>query len=290
MYTVDNAVIMAAGASSRFAPLSFERPKALIEVRGEILIERQIKQLHEVGISDVHIVVGYKAEQFDYLREKFGVNIIRNDEYLTRNNHSSIYAARKVIRNTYICSADNYFTRNPFEKNVDENYYAALYAQGNTNEWCMQTDGDGYICSVDVGGCDSWYMLGHVFWSEAFSRTFLNILEAVYQAPETRNLFWEDIFAKNLSVLKMRLRKYSSDFIFEFDSLDELRMFDPSYVSDTRSIILKQLAAQMGGTEADFREIRGVKGAAAEARGFQFRFKDKDYEYDYTDRKLKEIL
>ena len=33
---VDNAIIMAAGTSSRFAPLSFERPKSLIEVGGEI--------------------------------------------------------------------------------------------------------------------------------------------------------------------------------------------------------------------------------------------------------------
>ena len=48
---VDNAIIMAAGTSSRFAPLSFERPKALIEVRGEILIERQIRQLREAGIK-----------------------------------------------------------------------------------------------------------------------------------------------------------------------------------------------------------------------------------------------
>ena len=43
-YKVDNAIIMAAGTASRFAPLSFEKPKALIEVRGEVLIERQIKQ------------------------------------------------------------------------------------------------------------------------------------------------------------------------------------------------------------------------------------------------------
>ena len=42
---VNNAVIMAAGTSSRFAPLSYEKPKALIEVKGEILIERQIKQV-----------------------------------------------------------------------------------------------------------------------------------------------------------------------------------------------------------------------------------------------------
>ena len=40
---VKHAVIMAAGLSSRFAPLSYEKPKALFEVRGEILIERQIE-------------------------------------------------------------------------------------------------------------------------------------------------------------------------------------------------------------------------------------------------------
>ena len=85
MYTVDNAVIMAAGTSSRFAPLSYERPKALLEVKGEILIERQIRQLREAGILEIYVVVGYKAEQFNYLKDMFGVKIIRNNEYLSRN-------------------------------------------------------------------------------------------------------------------------------------------------------------------------------------------------------------
>ena len=61
-YCVDNAVIMAAGTASRFAPLSFEKPKALIEVKGEVLIERQIRQLKEAGISEIIVVVGYKKE------------------------------------------------------------------------------------------------------------------------------------------------------------------------------------------------------------------------------------
>ena len=51
MIKVDNAVILAAGASSRFAPLSYERHKALIEVKGEVLIERQIRQLREGGVK-----------------------------------------------------------------------------------------------------------------------------------------------------------------------------------------------------------------------------------------------
>ena len=63
-YKVDNAIIMAAGTSSRFAPLSYERPKALIEVKGEVLIERQIKQLLAAGVGDITVVTGYMADKF----------------------------------------------------------------------------------------------------------------------------------------------------------------------------------------------------------------------------------
>ena len=134
-YKVDNAVIMAAGTASRFAPISYERPKALIEVKGEILLERQIRQLLEAGIKEIILVVGYKKEQFMYLKDKFGVIIVENNEYLTRNNNSSIYAVRKYLKNTYICSSDNYFSKNPFEECVDDSYYAAVYADGETKEW-----------------------------------------------------------------------------------------------------------------------------------------------------------
>ena len=122
---VENAIIMAAGTSSRFAPLSYEKHKALTVVRGEVLIERQIKQLQSAGISDIYIVTGYKAEQFEYLSSIFDVKFIYNPEYLVRNNNGSIWAARDVLNNSYVCSADNYFTKNPFELNVDDAYYAA---------------------------------------------------------------------------------------------------------------------------------------------------------------------
>lgn len=114
MYKVDNAIIMAAGTSSRFAPISFEKHKALIEVKGEILIERQIRQLREAGIFEIIIVVGYKKEQFEYLRDKYNVTLIENSQYLYRNNNSSIYAVMNYLKNSYICSSDNYFMENPF--------------------------------------------------------------------------------------------------------------------------------------------------------------------------------
>ena len=75
-HKVDNAIILAAGVSSRFVPLCFERPKGLLPVNGEVLIERQIRQLHEKGITDITIVVGFMKDKFYYLQEKYGVNII----------------------------------------------------------------------------------------------------------------------------------------------------------------------------------------------------------------------
>ena len=86
-YEVGNAIIMAAGLSSRLAPISYEKPKGLLRVRGEVLIERQIRQLQEAGITDITVVVGYKKEYFFYLASKFGVHIKVNPQYATRNNN-----------------------------------------------------------------------------------------------------------------------------------------------------------------------------------------------------------
>ena len=189
-YTVDNAVIMAAGLSSRFAPLSFERPKALINVKGEVLIERQIRQLREAGIRDIIVVVGYKKEAFQYLEEKMGVTLVENPDYETRNNNSTIKAAERFLGNSYICSSDNYFTENPFEREVEEAYYSAEYAEGKTKEWCLTTDEKDWITDVVVGGYNQWYMMGHAFWSKEFSDRFLHILNSVYERPETVALLW----------------------------------------------------------------------------------------------------
>ena len=287
-YHVDNAIIMAAGTSSRFAPLSYEIPKALIEVQGEILIERQIRQIQESGIPTIYLVVGYKKEQFYYLQDKYGVVLIENDEYLIRNNHSSIYAARNILKNSYICSADNYFTENPFEREVSESYYAAVYAEEKTNEWCMSVDQEGYIDQVSIGGEHSWYMLGHVFWSEMFSKRFIKILEQIYEEPETTGLLWESIFANNLNQLKMKMRKYPAQMIFEFDTLDELRDFDQSYISQTRSQILQSIAKDFNCDESEIVQCHAYMDNNNAASGFTFCVKGIRYIYTYANKQYEE--
>ena len=286
---VDNAVIMAAGTSSRFAPLSYEKHKAMTVVKGEVLIERQIRQLQEAGIPEIYIVTGYKAEQFEYLSDKFGVKLLHNNEYLTRNNNGSIYVARDVLKNSYICSSDNYFSVNPFEREVSDSYYSALYSDGHTEEWCMTEDDEGFIDSVTVGGENAWYMLGHCFWSESFSKAFLSLLLKEYDREETKGMLWETMYMAHLDTLKMKIRKYESDVIYEFDTLDELRQFDESYVNDTHSAILRDVASRLGVKECDIKNLKSVRGQNAEAIGFEFVCNSERYRFIYDSGDISRI-
>ena len=242
-YEVKNAIIMAAGLSSRFAPISYEKPKGVLKVRGEVLIERQIHQLLEAGITDITVVVGYKKEYFFYLEEKYGVKIVVNPDYATRNNNSTLWYVKDQLDNTYICSSDDYFTQNPFEHYVYEAYYSATYVAGETDEWCLKEGRGGRITGVEIGGSNSWIMLGHVYFDRQFSKKFVDILEAVYDKPETVDMLWEEIYVRHIKELSMTIRKYPDGVIYEFDSLDELRQFDPAFIENIDSEIFDNIVS-----------------------------------------------
>lgn len=281
MIKVKNAVIMAAGTSSRFAPLSYEKPKALIRVKGEVLIERQIRQLREAGIREIYIVTGYKANMFDYLKDKYNVYLRYNHEYTVRNNNSSIRVVEDIIGDTYICSADNYFIRNPFSSYEDGGYYAAVYSDGPTKEWCLSVDPLGFIDKVHIGGKSCWYMLGHTFWDKTFSRRFINILNHNYDLPDMAEKLWEEIYIEHLDELKLKIRKYPAKTIFEFDSLDELRQFDSSYINHTGSSIMASIAEKMKVQEGEIIDINSITGKDNQAVGFTFKVHERNYQYLY---------
>ena len=285
-----NAIIMAAGTSSRFVPLSAERPKGLLEVKGEILIERQIRQLQEAGISDITIIVGYKAEMFEYLKEKFGVSIVLNEDYYRYNNTSSVIRVLDKLGNTYICSSDNYFPKNVFKEDPVQSYYSALFTEGETCEYCLTMDVEDNITEVTVGGHNAWYMIGHVFFSEDFSRAFKKLLAIEYEKEETKQGYWEDVYIHHISQLPlMKVHRYKEHDIEEFDSIDELRLFDKSYINDTHSSVIKQIATELHCEEGCLYDFKNTEG-----RGLSFTFiKDRDmylYENKKLVRCLKEVL
>ena len=278
-YKVNNAIIMAAGMSSRFAPLSYEKPKALLKVKGEILIERQIRQLIEAGIHDITIVVGYLKDKFLYLKDKFDtISIVENEDYYQYNNTSTLIRVLDRIQNTYICSSDNYFSENVFEPYVCGAYYAAVYFAGPVNEWGIKYNAEGLITGIDHHPVDSWCMMGHVYFDKEFSKKFASILRKEYENDVVKKELWESVYERHIKDLSMKIRKYEAGRIQEFDSLDDLRRFDADFFTNTGSEIIKGICLDLKCEEMD---ITGIKVISSEVESLSFSFFCKGASYVY---------
>jgi CTP:phosphocholine cytidylyltransferase-like protein/thiamine kinase-like enzyme len=258
-YKVDNAIIMAAGFGSRFVPLTYETPKGLLEVHGERMLERQIEQLLEVDITDITIIVGYLKEKFEYLIDKYGVKLVYNPEFDTKNNISSIYHVRHLLGNSYILCSDNYMTKNLFDTYEFESWYSAVQAEGETDEWCLFTDKKDRINKIEVGGANEWHMYGPVFFSKEFSKKFVPLLEKVYDEPRSENFYWEDVYKENLDKLDMYINRQQKTTVYEFENLEELREYDHTYRDQSKSEVMSLIAFIFQMKESEINDIRPLK-------------------------------
>ena len=288
-YRVENAIIMAAGMSTRFAPLSYETPKGLLVVKGERLIEREIKQLREAGIKKITVVVGYMKEKMFYLADKFGVEIVVNEDYYRFNNCSSLMLVREQLGNTYICSSDNYFVKNPFEEYVFRGYYSTVFAQGETDEYCVVETHEGIIREITIGGENKWYMLGHVYFDRTFSEQFVQILEKEFKQEAYKLQLWEDYYARHVDTLLLEAKHYSDEVIKEFDSLDELRIFDEYYLMHTDSKILLNICNTLNVTPAEITNIKPIKDGLTNT-SFCFDCKGETYVYRHPGKGTQEYI
>ena len=123
------AIILAAGFGMRMVPINTEIPKGLMEVKGEVLIERMIRHLHEVGITDIQVVVGFMKERYEYLIDEFQVKLVVNSEYQVKNNLHSLSKVKSSLDKTYIIPCDIWSEENPFSDFEPYSWYMVTNEQ-----------------------------------------------------------------------------------------------------------------------------------------------------------------
>ncbi|MDI6811176.1 MAG: sugar phosphate nucleotidyltransferase [archaeon] len=74
-------VVLAAGEGKRMRPLTYERPKVMLQIAGKPMIEHLLEEVKEAGIDDFMLVVGYHDET---IRNYFGEGERINIEYVTQ--------------------------------------------------------------------------------------------------------------------------------------------------------------------------------------------------------------
>ena len=278
-YKVNNAVILAAGASTRFIPLSLEQPKGLYEVRNEKLIERQICQLKQAGINDITLVLGYKKEMFYYLEDKYQVKFIINDSFNIKNNIESLRLAQSIISNTYICVSDDYFMENPFNQFEYRCFFSGSSTSEKTDEMYAITDSNNRITRLEKGLDGGRILLGHCFFDKQFSQKFFEIVNSVTNNGKYDKAFWEWLVKDYLNSFdNIYFKEFSPNTIFEFDYFDDLRKFDTNYLGYSHSDIMRNIKLIFRCDEEDIINFRNVSKGLTN-KSFVFEINGIEYIY-----------
>ncbi len=241
-YKVENAVILAAGGSDMSSKSIYSLPKGLFIKDGETLIERQIRQLRDVGIYDITVVVGYKQELYFFLMEKYGVRLAVNVAP-SKGNVLSLAAQGVELSNTYICNCDNYFAENPFSPYEYRSFHATIQKDDTSHELVVRKDADGRIAEVVTQSNAGECIYGHAYMDRAFSARFKELLVEQLSLFRVDMLFWEEFLSRNADVLDMKARCYDSEYLLEFDSVQEIQNIDGLFLDNVSQKVNEKICA-----------------------------------------------
>lgn len=218
----NNAIILAAGYGMRMVPINTELPKGLLEIKGEALIERLIKQLHEVNIYNIYIVVGYMKERYEYLIDEYNVELVVCEEYSHKNNLHSLKLVKNIISNSYIIPCDIWCSQNPFSKYEFYSWYMVTDLPDPNSNLRVNRKMQLTATSKNENGNT---MIGIAYLHQNDAAHLCQNIEILSNNPCYDHVFWEEaLLEKDHMFITAKI--VSSDTIVEINTYEQLRELD----------------------------------------------------------------
>ena len=266
-----NVIILAAGYGLRMVPINQNKPKALLTVDDKPLIERQIEQLHQVGITDITIVVGFMKEAFDYLTDKYNVNLVYNKDYAIKNNLYSLACVSDKISDTYIVPCDLYCWTNPFDKYEHYSWYMVNeLIDENSPVRVTRTGLLDYSKNQKSGNT----MTGIAYINAEDALILKKRIKELCADKQNDNEFWETALFEKTDI-EVAAKVVKSNEVVEINSYEQLRDLDcysTELQNDSISVICKVFCC----SNEDIKDIYTLKKGMTN-RSYIFTVKDKRY-------------
>ena len=232
MHKVERAIIMAAGLGNRMHPITLSTPKPLVKVNGVRMIDTVIQGLHQNGIYEIYVVVGYLKEQFSELEKVYpGLILIDNPYYDSCNNISSLYVARDHIENAIILDGDQIiYNPDVLSPEFERSGYNSVWTDEETDEW-IQTVENGIVTSCSrTGGKGGWQLYSISRWTAADGKKLKRHLEVEFEQKKNRQIYWDDVaMFCHSDDYQLGIWPMSAEDVIEVDNLIELAALDKSY-------------------------------------------------------------
>ena len=266
-----NAIILAAGFGMRMVPINTETPKGLLEIKGERLIERTIRQLHEVGITEIYVVVGFMKEQYEYLIDEYGVDLIVAPDYATKNNLHSLKTAADHLSNSYIIPCDIWCEKNPYSRNELYSWYMVSDLVDDDSTVRVNRKQELVVQKEQAGGNA---MIGICYLLEAEAEIVRERLEELGRDSRYDGAFWEEtLYQKDRMIVTARV-VHAADAV-EINTYEQLREID-SDSSQLQNDAIQVICQALGARPDEVTNITVLKKGMTN-RSFLFSCKDKKY-------------
>ena len=217
-----NAVILAAGYGMRMVPINMETPKGLLEINGEPLIERLIRQLHEVNVKEIYVVVGFMKEQYDYLVDQYGVKLIVNMDYAEKNNLHSLAKALPYLGETYIVPCDLWCRENLFSEYEWYSWY--LVSDAKDPDSTVRINRKWELVPADEERTGN-HMIGISYLTDAAAQTMAQRIEKMVPDRRYDHVFWEDALFVEQG-MPVQAKTVPEGAVVEINTYEQLRELD----------------------------------------------------------------
>lgn len=266
-----NAIILAAGYGLRMVPINMDCPKGLLTVDGEHLIDRLIKQLKEKGINDITVVVGFMKEKYEYLIDTFGVKLVYNKDYSTKNNLHSLNCVVNKISNTYIIPCDIWCVKNPFSDIEFYSWYMLNeLIDSNSTVRVTRNQSIENIKKEQSGN----KMIGISYISENDSKQLKDNIKKLCKDIANDNVFWEKALF-DMGNIEVNANIMLSSEVTEINSYEQLRELDCSS-KELENESLEVISKTLNCKNEDIKNIKTLKKGMTN-RSFIFTVDSKKY-------------
>lgn len=217
-----NAIILAAGLGSRLKELTKNKHKALFTIDGVPNIERTIKFLNEIGVKEIYIVTGYLSEQFDYLKEKFDVKLIKNDKYKEQNNLASFSLALPYFSDSFVIDGDVVLIKNILQVPTTSAYFTTIRQNSDKKEWVVKTIND-RVVGIEVCNKQAPSLLGISFFTNkdasAIKSHIKNLPRSAFLDPKK---YYDNAIVEVLDDINMGFINIDNNLVAEIDDANDI--------------------------------------------------------------------
>lgn len=221
-------LLLAAGRGTRISRYLSGNPKCTVDIGGEKLIRYTVDLFNKKGITDIGIVLGYRAEVIREVLSDKNVRFFYNPFYDVTNSIASAWFAKDFLAaadDTLIMNADVYLEEAMLDKILETQLSPVMFADGTRKEEAdykfKYTDGILEKYGKDLTGDDiSGEYIGIGRFSREFMPEFLAQLEEMI-STQCHSVWWENILYEMVGSRNVYVASLDGLFWAEVDYIED---------------------------------------------------------------------